>query len=322
VTASSPPALPARDAYRDRIVHGLGPVTPSASAVCIGFFDGVHRGHQAMIATAVRRARELGVRSVAVTFDRHPQEVVKPGSQPPLLLTHARRAQLVAAQGVDLVVVLPFDDDLRHQPPEEFVDHVLVDPLQARAVIVGDNFRYGHKAAGDVHSLTAAGPSRGFTVDDVPLVEVGGTVVSSTEIRGAVVAGDVERARQLLGRPHFVDGVVVRGDQRGRGLGFPTANLQVDPRIAVPAKGVYAGVFHGPDGPHPAVISVGTNPTFGGSELRVEAHLLDHEADLYGVSAAIDFRHHLREEHTYPSAAALVVQMEQDRAQARSLLGV
>jgi len=314
--------LPGRDAFADRIVTGVGAAPAAPSVVCIGVFDGVHRGHQAMIGTAVRRARELGVRAVAVTFDRHPQEVVQPGSQPRLLMTPGRRAQLVAALGVDLVVVLPFDDTLRHLAPQAFVDHVLVDPLQARAVVVGDNFRYGHRAAGDVGTLRASG---GFEVLAVPLLAEADVVVSSTEIRAAVDAGAVERAAHLLGRPHFVDGVVVRGDQRGRVLGFPTANVQVDPRVAVPARGIYAGRFHvlpphGPATSHPAVTSVGVNPTFGGTELRVEAHLLDRTADLYGVTAAVDFRHHLREERTFPSAETLVTQMTADRDEARRLL--
>jgi len=214
-------------------------------------------------------------------------------------------------------------DDREQLRYDEFVDRVLVSPLQAREVVVGANFRYGHKAAGDVATLADVGPAKGFTAVGVTLLALGDVVLSSTEIRAAVEAGQVEDARRMLGRPHFVDGVVVRGDQRGAGLGFPTANLQVDPRIAVPARGVYAGLFHPPDGATvPAVTSVGINPTFGGSELRVEAHLLDTDADLYGVAAALDFRHHLREERTYTVVDDLVAQMHLDRNQARRLLTV
>jgi len=288
--------------------------------VSIGFFDGVHRGHQSIIRRAVRSGHELGVRSVVVTFDRHPMEVVNPGSQPKLLMTLSRRARTLAEQGVDLVVVLAFDDEVRHWPPDEFVDHVLVGPLQAREVVVGANFRYGHKAAGDVLSLSEAGPGKGFRAEGVTLLELDGIAVSSTEIRAAIDRGDVEGAAGMLGRPHLVDGVVVRGDQRGAGLGFPTANLQVDPRVAVPAPGIYAGVFTGPSGTHACVTSVGHNPTFGGSELRVEAHLLDHAEDLYGVTASVDFRHRIREERHFPSAAALVEEMYNDAAIARRLL--
>lgn len=316
-------ALPSLAEPDPRITMGLGAVREEPSIVSVGFFDGVHRGHQTIIRRAVRRAEQLGLRSVVVTFDRHPAEVVNPGSMPPLLMTAPRRARMLAEQGVDLVVVMPFDDELRHWPPDEFVDRVLAGPLQAREVIVGANFRYGHKQAGDVATLAEVGPSRGFRVEGVTLLEIDGVAVSSTEIRAAVEGGDVERAATLLGRPHFVDGVVVRGDQRGAGLGFPTANLQVDPRIAVPARGVYTGHFHAPGGVvHPAVSNVGLNPTFGGSELRVEAHLIGVDADLYGVTAALDFRHRLREERTYAAVDDLVAQMHVDRDDARRLLGL
>lgn len=315
--------LPSLTEPDPRIALGLDGVSDQRSVVSVGFFDGVHRGHQTIIRRALLRARELGVRSVVVTFDRHPLEVVNPGSMPKLLMTTPRRARMLAAQGVDLVIVMPFDDELRHWPPDEFVDRVLVGPLHAREVVVGANFRYGHKAAGDVATLSDIGPSRGFRAEGVTLLEIDDVVVSSTEIRAAVEAGEVERAAVLLGRPHFVDGVVVRGDQRGAGLGFPTANLQVDPRIAVPARGVYTGKFHAPGGVlYPAVSNVGLNPTFGGSELRVEAHLIDVDADLYGVAAALDFRHRLREERTYTAVDDLVAQMHTDRADARRLLGL
>jgi riboflavin kinase/FMN adenylyltransferase len=313
--------LPALTEPDTRIVRGLDAVTEAPSVVSIGFFDGVHRGHQTIVRRAVHRAHRLGLRSAVVTFDRHPLEVVNPGSMPKLLMTHARRARMLAAQGVDLVVVLPFDDELRHWPPEEFVERVLAGPLRAREVVVGANFRYGHKAAGDVTTLADVGPRYGFRPEGVTLLELDGVAVSSTEIRAEFEAGDVERAAVLLGRPHFVEGVVVRGDQRGAGLGFPTANVQIDPRVAVPARGVYAGRFHALGRLHPCVTSVGLNPTFGGSELRVEAHLLDVEADLYGVAAAVDFRHRLREERTYDRVGDLVAQMHLDREEARRLLG-
>lgn len=304
------------------IVTRLGQVTRAPSVVAIGFFDGVHRGHQTIVKRAVRAAEQAGQRSVVVTFDRHPMEVVKPGSQPKLLQTLARRAQSLAEQGVDLVVVMPFDDDLRHRTPEEFVDHVLVGPLQATRVVVGANFRFGHRAAGDVAVLSDLGPSRGFTAEGVTLLELDGVVISSTEIRAATDAGDVERAARMLGRPHLVDGVVVRGDQRGAGLGFPTANLQVSRRIQVPARGVYAGRFLMPDGAAlDCATNVGVNPTFGGQDLRVETYLLDWSGDLYGLAGAVDFRHRLRDELRFERVDDLVVQMHADVAEARRLLG-
>lgn len=303
------------------IVTGLASAQPEPSVVSVGFFDGVHRGHQTIIRRAVRAADALGVRSAVATFDRHPMEVVNPGSQPKLLMTLARRAQTLAEQGVDLVVVLPFDDELRHQTPEGFIDHVLAGPLQAQRVIVGANFRFGHRAAGDVSVLADLGPSRGFDVEGVTLLALDGEVISSTQIRASVDAGDVERVAKLLGRPYLVDGVVVRGDERGQTLGFPTANLQVSRRVVVPARGVYAGVCHLPDGTERAcVTNVGVNPTFGGQELRVEAHLLDYTGDLYGLGVAVDFRHRIRDEQRFDGVEALVEQIRADAADARRLL--
>lgn len=304
------------------VVTGLDTVDPAPSVVSVGFFDGVHRGHQTIIRRAVRAGEDAGLRSAVVTFDRHPMEVVKPGSQPPLLMTLARRARTLAEQGVDLVVVMPFDDELRHLSPEGFVDRVLAGPLQARRVVVGANFRFGHKAAGDVATLADLGPSRGFTVEGVSLLELEHEVISSTEIRACVDAGDVERAALLLGRPYLVDGVVVRGDARGQSLGFPTANLQISRRVAVPARGVYSGVCHLPDGTEqPCVTNVGVNPTFGGQELRVEAFLLDWSGDLYGLAVAVDFRHRIRDEQRFDDIEALVAQIGTDVETARRQLG-
>ena len=306
-----------------RVVRDLADVEPAPSVVSIGFFDGVHRGHQTIIRRAVRAAERAGVRSVVVTFDRHPMEVVNPGTQPKLLMTLKRRAATLAEQGVDLVVVLTFDDGVRHLPPAEFVDHVLVEPLHAERVVVGSNFRFGHRAKGDVALLAELGSSRGFSAEGVTLLDLDGVVISSTEIRAAMDGGDVERATRMLGRPPMVDGVVVRGDARGAGLGFPTANLQISERVAVPSRGIYAGAFvmSGSE-PSPCAISVGYNPTFGGQELRVEAHILDFDGDLYGREAALEFRHRLRDEEKFDSVEALVAQIGADVAQTRKLFGL
>lgn len=299
----------------------LQEVDPAPSVVSIGFFDGVHRGHQAIIGRAAERARADGVRSAVVTFDRHPMEVVSPGSQPPLLMTLARRARTLAEQDIDLVVVVPFDDELRHLSPEGFVERVLVDPLRARRVVVGANFRFGHKAAGDLGVLSELGRAHGFEAEGVPLLELDGEIISSTEVRASVERGDVERAKDLLGRPHLVDGVVVRGDERGRQIGFPTANVQVGRRVTVPGRGVYAGACHLPGGrAQPCVTNVGVNPTFGGQQLRVEAHLLDFDADLYGAEVAVDFRHRLRDEERFDDVDSLVARIAEDAERARRLL--
>ncbi|HWB73218.1 MAG TPA: bifunctional riboflavin kinase/FAD synthetase [Egibacteraceae bacterium] len=316
-------AAPQAGGDPQRVVTDLAAVPREPSAVSIGFFDGVHRGHQAIIAGAARRARERGLRSAVVTFDRHPMEVVAPGSQPKLLMTLERRVRTIAEQDVDVVVVLRFDDELRHRSPEEFVDGVLVGPLGARSVIVGANFRFGHRAAGDLERLSQLGQTRGFDVDGVSLLELDGVVISSSAIRARVDVGDVAAAARMLGRAHLVDGVVVRGDRRGVSLGYPTANLQVSRRAAVPARGVYAGMFHRPDGSrHPCATSVGVNPTFGGQELRVEAHLIDFAGDLYGERVAVDFRHRLRGELRFDGADALVARMHEDVTTARRLLGL
>ena len=303
------------------ILTSVDDVEARPSVVSIGFFDGVHRGHQTIIQRALRAARERDLRSAVVTFDRHPMEVVAPGSQPPLLMTLERRARTLSEQGVDLVIVVPFDDDLRHRSPEDFLDRTL-SPLQPRHVVVGANFRFGHKATGDVAVLTDLGAQRGFGVEGVSLLEVDGEAISSTSIRAAIDAGDVEGAARMLGRPHVLDGIVVRGDQRGAGLGFPTANLRVAERMAVPGIGVYAGKVALRDGSqHPAATNVGVSPTFGGTQLRVEAHLLDFSGDLYGMTAAVDFRHRLRGEERFDSVEDLIHQMHDDVLRARRLLG-
>ncbi|WBC09705.1 bifunctional riboflavin kinase/FAD synthetase [Micromonospora sp. CA-248089] len=283
------------------------------SVVTIGVFDGVHRGHQATIGHAVARARELGVKSVVVTFDPHPAEVVRPGSHPAVLTEPARKAELIEALGVDVLCVVPFTVEFSRLPPEAFVHDVLVEHLHAALVVVGDNFRFGHRAAGDVPLLERLGRTFGFAVEGAPLVAEAGTVFSSTYIRSCVDAGDVGAAAAALGRPHRVEGVVVRGDQRGRELGYPTANLLTHRYAAVPADGVYAARLVRRDGePLAAAVSIGTNPTFSGRERRVEAYALDFTGDLYGERLALDFVAHLREQRTYDAVEPLVAQIAED----------
>jgi len=312
--------------------HGLDAVPTGwgRCVVTIGVFDGVHRGHAEIIGQAVAAAASQGVPSVLLTFVPHPSEVVRPGSHPPVLTTLVRRAELVEQLGVDVFCALPFTRDFSQLAPAEFVHEALVARLHAATVIVGENFRFGHKAAGDVATLAELGRTFGFTAQGVALLAEGDTPISATYVRSCVQAGDVEAAAAALGRPHRVDGIVERGDQRGRSLGFPTANLRTDAWTAVPADGVYAGHVYRLDewgrtwtGPPlgVAAISVGTNPTFEVRQRRVEAFVLDFDGDLYGDGLGVEFVHRLRGMERFDSVDALIEQMHDDVKQTRALLG-
>jgi riboflavin kinase/FMN adenylyltransferase len=308
--------------------HGLGeiPADWGRSVVTIGEFDGVHRGHQRIVVRAAEIGAQMQLPVVVITFDPHPDEVVRPGSHPPLLSSGRRRAELLAGLGADAVCVIPFTLGFSRLDPDEFVRTVLVERLHAVAVVVGEDFRFGHKAAGDVSLLAKLGEKYDFVTEGMPLLDAEGKTISSTAIRELLDAGDVAAATAMLGRPHRVEGVVVRGHQRGRALGFPTANLETPPHTAIPADGVYAGWLtrlppDGPDGERwPAAISIGTNPTFGEGERTVEAYALDRQdLDLYGEHAAIDFASRLRGTLRFDSVDALVEQMRHDVDQARDL---
>ncbi|WP_327069153.1 bifunctional riboflavin kinase/FAD synthetase [Kitasatospora sp. NBC_01250] len=294
------------------------------SVVTIGSFDGVHLGHQLIINRAVARARELGAKAVVVTFDPHPSEVVRPGSHPPLLAPHPRRAELMATLGVDAVLVLPFTAEFSKESPQAFVQQVLVDALHARLVIEGPNFRFGHKAAGNVALLAELGQQADFEVEVVDLqvrgAAGGGEPFSSTLARRLVAAGEMGAVAEVLGRPHRVEGIVVRGAQRGRDLGYPTANVDVVPHSAVPADGVYAGWLTADGERMPAAISVGTNPTFDGTHRTVEAYAIDRVGlDLYGLHVAVDFLAFLRGMEKFDTVEALLDRMAADVKQAREL---
>jgi riboflavin kinase / FMN adenylyltransferase len=298
-----------------------------SSVVTIGVFDGVHRGHQRIVSGAADAGADRGLPVVVITFDPHPAEVIHPGSHPPLLCTTRRRAQLLAGLGAEAVCVLPFTHEFSQLGPDEFVRAVLMDRLHARRVVVGENFRFGHRAAGDVALLAELGEKYDFSTEGVPLLADGGVTISSSGIRARLAAGDTVGARRDLGRPHRVEGVVVRGHQRGRALGFPTANLETPAHTAIPADGVYAGWLARLDEEGheqerwPAAISVGTNPTFDGRERTVEAYALDRDdLDLYGVHAGVDFAARLRGMVRFESAAALAVQMRRDVGEARTLI--
>jgi riboflavin kinase/FMN adenylyltransferase len=312
--------------------HGLDSV-PTGWGHCvvtIGVFDGVHLGHAEIIGRAVDQAAALGIPSVLLTFVPHPSEVVRPGTHPPVLTSMVRRAELVEQLGVDVFCPLPFTLEFSRMPPNEFVFNALVDRLHASVVIVGENFRFGHKAAGDVAQLQELGAKFGFTAEGVSLLCEGDTTLSATYIRSRVQAGDMGAASAALGRPHRLDGIVERGDQRGRELGFPTANLRTEAWAAVPADGVYAGRVVRLDewgrtvaGPPlgTAAISVGTNPTFDVRQRRVEAYVLDFSGDLYGDAIGIEFVERLRGMERFDGVEALIEQMHADVATTRRVIG-
>ncbi|MFN8194873.1 MAG: bifunctional riboflavin kinase/FAD synthetase [Nocardioidaceae bacterium] len=300
------------------------PAVLGRTVVTIGNFDGVHLGHQHVVRRAREVAADRGLADVvAVTFDPHPFAVLRPEHAPPTLTTLEDRLRLLDEAGADDVLVLPFDREMATWSPEEFIDRVLVSALHAAAVVVGANFRFGHRAAGDVAVLTEAGESRGFEVTGVAL-DGGPQVWSSTYVRACVAAGDVEGAAEALGRPFTVHGVVVEGDHRGRELGFPTANVPASTMAAVPADGVYAGRLRRRDTgeTYPAAISVGTNPTFVGKrERRVESYVLDRtDLELYGVEVEVTFLARLRGMETFAGVDELVAQMHDDVRRTREAL--
>ena len=296
------------------------------TVVTIGNFDGVHRGHRAVIERARATADARGLPLVAVTFDPHPMAVLRPEHAPSMLTTLETRARLLGAVGVDHVLVVPFDRATAAWTPREFVDRVLVTALHAAAVVVGANFRFGHRAAGDLALLREVGAEEGFEAVGVEL-DGGPQVWSSTYVRTCLASGDVAGAAEALGAPFTVRGVVVEGDRRGRELGYPTANVPIDPAAAAPADGVYAGWLRpvGPTGgatAHPAAISVGTNPTFDGHrERRVESYVLDRDdLQLYGVEVEVAFVERLRGMVRFDSVEELLAAMADDVARARTVL--
>jgi riboflavin kinase/FMN adenylyltransferase len=300
------------------------PADLGRTVLTIGNFDGVHLGHRHVVGRAREIADAAGQRVVAVTFDPHPMAVLRPEHAPLALTDLDRRCRLLAEAGVDDVFVIPFSREIAAWSPEQFIDRVLVAGLHASTVVVGANFRFGAKAAGDVAMLTAAGRTRDFRVDGIAL-DGGPQVWSSTYVRTCLAAGDVEGAAEALGRPFSVVGRVVRGDRRGRELGYPTANVPTQ-GLAVPADGVYAGQLNlleqSGSEPMPAAISVGTNPTFDGErEHRVEAHVLGRtDLDLYDELVEVSFLARIRGMVTFDDVDDLVETMAQDVVRTRELL--
>jgi riboflavin kinase/FMN adenylyltransferase len=297
------------------------PLPPRPAAVTVGMFDGVHRGHQAVIGRTVEEARARGIAAVAVTFDRHPKEVLTHGHEPRLLTTLERKISLIEELGIDVLLVLQFTLEFSKTSPDDFVRRFLAESVHAAHVVLGANFRFGHRAEGDLELLRREGPAHGFTAEGVDLLEIDGRRVSSSSIRQALAEGDLEWPRTALGRRFALDGRVVRGAGRGTGLGWPTANLETHPRIQLPAVGVYAGVGIVADERHVAAINVGSNPTFGEEPVHVEAFLLDYEGDLVGRDVSIEFWGRLRDEVRFESAEELSEQIADDVRRTRELVG-
>ena len=301
--------------------------TGRGAAVTIGAFDGVHRGHRQVIATLRSLAEEKGLRTVVVTFDRHPASVVRPESAPLLLTDLDQKLELLAECGVDATFVVRFDEERARQSATDFVVEDLVGNLNAKVIMVGSDFHFGNSRTGNVKLLTEMGADLGFETMAHDLVDIDGRPspdsVSSTRIRAALRAGDLKSANAMLGRPHEVRGIVGHGDGRARDLGFRTANLAVPESICLPADGIYAGWCRTPDGVNrPCAISLGRRPTFYefADTSLLEAHLIDFDADLYGQDLAVQFVSHLRDELKFDSVDALIAQMGADVDQCRTLL--
>lgn len=295
-------------------------MSSSGSLVCIGIFDGVHRGHQALVSTAKEFAHESDLGLTICTFDPHPNQVVRPEHVPKLIGDIEQRKQLLFENGVDHVEVVAFTPEFASLTPREFAQDYLKDRLDARTVVVGSNFTYGRQVSGDVETLAADGIQLGFTVKVFDLVQANGTI-SSTRIRELLLLGQVAEAADLLGRNFILSGLVVKGDQRGRELGYPTANLEWDEHLIVPSDGVYAGYVNVAGERLPAAISVGTNPQFAGSTQRVEAYVLHrNDLELYGVQIGVEFVDLIRPQEVFDSLDEYLTQIAIDVADIARLL--
>jgi len=301
----------------------VSPWPNERAVITIGAYDGVHRGHRAVIAQVQARAAELGARSVVVTFDRHPASVIRPDAAPRLLTNPAQKLELLADTGVDATVVVPFSPEQARETPVDFVERVIVNALRTQAVIVGSDFHFGHMRQGNITLLREMGERHDFTCEPVVLVSRADGVdepISSTAIRRALAGGEIETATRLLGRALEVRGTVVTGDQRGRTIGFATANVEIPNGMCLPSDGVYAGVYRRPDGSeHACAINLGRRPTFyvNAEHSLLEAHLLDFAGDLYGEDAAVTFVAFLRSEKQFAGIDELKTQLKLDVEHAR-----
>jgi len=313
-------------------VFAIDPALPSelpsgglGTVVTIGTFDGVHRGHWEVLSQIRRRARKAGRRSVLATFYPHPLTIVRPELAPPMLTTPVEKKEILAESGLDYAVFLPFTPLLAEYTPRRFVEEILVGRLGVKELVVGYDHHFGKGRAGDADTLRELGSEMGFDVHVVGPVGAGERPISSTDIRRALLEGDVVSAREGLGRPYSIRGIVVRGEQRGRTLGFPTANLEVSGggsagQKLIPAPGIYAvrGILKA--GTYNGALHLGPRPTFKGSPPSIELHLMDFEKDIYGEEVRVDFVRHLREIRPFDSQRTLINQMREDVREARAIL--
>lgn len=301
-----------------RWAHPPGIPADQGTVATVGTFDGVHLGHWSVLQEISRRAESTGRRSVLVTFDPHPLRIVRPEHCPPLLTTAVEKKEILAESGLEYAVFIEFTRALSKYEPRRFVEEILLGRLGVQELVIGYDHGFGRDRSGDSETLVAIGAELGFAVDVVPPVSVGGQPISSSRIRAAVQRGDMSEARACLGRPYSVRGVVVRGDGRGKDLGFPTANLRVgDGDKLIPPEGIYAVRAQLRSGAFAGALHLGPRPTFKGSPPTIELHLLDFDRDIYGEDLRVDFLRYLREIRPFATVAALVDQMKEDVEEAR-----
>ena len=310
-----------------RVYRSLKEVPAARRVVAIGTFDGVHIGHQRIISEAVAAARDKKVRSLVMTFHPHPLSVIAPEKCPPILTPLNVKSDLIGKLGADELLVIPFDKEFSRQSPTAFCDMLFSPPLGVLQVIVGDNFRFGHKARGDTEFLKSAGEDRNVDVITKPLVSAGGKPISSTRIRNLLVKGKLKEVRGILSRPPSTHGKVVHGDKRGRTLGIRTANIEAHVDCIFPGKGVYLADMYIGKQPYAALVNIGQNPTFcstdedSGQKMRIEAHILGFDRNLYGTEVRVDFLKRLRDEMKFKDSDSLVAQIKKDIKAARKYSG-
>jgi riboflavin kinase / FMN adenylyltransferase len=291
------------------------------TAITVGTFDGVHLGHRDVLERLAQRARESSLKSVLVTFDPHPLEIVNPAAAPPILTTIEEKTEVIAESGVDYMAIVPFTKDLAAHTAEQFVDLVLRRQFRMRRLLIGYDHGFGRQRAGDANVLRELGGTRGFEVEVIEAVVAGGQPISSTSIRRAVAGGDLAKASAGLGRFYPVNGIVVRGEQRGRLLGFPTINISLPSvRKLLPPEGVYAARVQTPRGPFGAMLNLGPRPTFGDERVSLEAHLFETGGDFYGCRVRVEFVARLRETRKFDGVEALIRQLHRDAEAAQSAL--